>query len=173
MVQTKGHHASNSYLLGDYINKEVWWTKLVVELVEVYIFIIMDWMKVHSIMLVHVYKLGLVWGMGSSHLSWIWDQQVGTCYEGWIPHFSIGSENYNMGFVTKSWISHNCLKLKIDLMYSFKWNKQIKYLLFYIGWKIEINIYCSINLWKVESCPKLCNIDSTPPLSVSVCFNRV
>ena len=39
MVQTKGHNASNSYLLGDYINKEVWWTKDLVEFVEVYIFI--------------------------------------------------------------------------------------------------------------------------------------
>ena len=65
----------------------------------------------------------LLWGLDSSHLSWMWDQQDGTCYEGWIPHFSVGSENYKLGLVTKSWVSHNCLNMKFDLIYSFKLNK--------------------------------------------------
>jgi hypothetical protein len=36
-----------------------------------------------------------------------------SCYEGWIPHFSVGSENYKLGLVSESWISHIQLKLKI------------------------------------------------------------
>jgi hypothetical protein len=28
-----------------------------------------------------------------------------SCYAGWIPHISVGSEKYNLGLVSESWIS--------------------------------------------------------------------
>ena len=53
--------------------------------------------------------------------------QVKSCYEGWIPHISVGSEIKKLGLVSESWISHIELKLKIlkdwFYLYSFKLNK--------------------------------------------------
>ena len=92
----KRHDDSNSHQLEDYINKKEFSEEISWIGWNIYLYIL-DWMKIHSIRLVPIYKLGLVWGLDSSHLSWIWDQQAGTCYEGWIPHFSVGYENYKMG----------------------------------------------------------------------------
>ena len=39
--------------------------------------------------------------------------QAKSCYEGWIPHFSVGYESYKLGLVSESWICHIQLKLKI------------------------------------------------------------
>ena len=85
----------------------------VVEFVEVYIFIY-NGLNEDSFYQVGSYlqdgscmRIGFL----TSQLDLIstsWD-----CYEGWIPHFSVGSENYKPGLVTKSWVSHSFLKLKI------------------------------------------------------------
>ena len=99
MVQTKGHNASNSYMLGDYINKEGGWTKEVVEFVEVYIFIyngsnegsfyqvgayLQDGSCMNIGFLTSQLDLrstiwDLLWGLDSSFLSWIWELQAGSC----------------------------------------------------------------------------------------------
>ena len=99
MVQTKGHNASNSYLLGDYINKEVGWTKEGVEFIEVYTFIynglnegsfyqVGSCLQVGSCMRIGFLtsqldlrstSWDLLWGLDSSFVRWIWELQAESC----------------------------------------------------------------------------------------------
>jgi hypothetical protein len=45
--------------------------------------------------------------------------QVGSCYEGWIPHFLVGYENYKLGLVYESWISLIELDRRIEINISW------------------------------------------------------
>jgi hypothetical protein len=73
-----------------------------VEFVEVYIFIYNGLNEGSFYQVGACLQVGFCMRIGFLTSQLDLRSQVGTCYEGWIPHFSVGYENYKMGLVTES-----------------------------------------------------------------------